>query len=86
MSSYIWLHPGRLLRPDLSVVSGADVVRTLARRGFGDARRRDSHVVLRRGPSRCVVPDHRELKLGMLAGILGQVGISQDDFPDASNR
>jgi len=33
-----------------------------------------------------VVPDHRELKVATLAGILRQAGISKDDYLDASNR
>jgi len=33
-----------------------------------------------------VVPDHRELKVGTLAGILRQAGISKADFLDALNR
>ena len=66
--------------PDLPVVSGADVIRALQRLGFSIARRRGSHVVMRRGPSGCVVPDHRELKTGTLAGILKQAGITKDVF------
>ncbi len=72
--------------PDLPVVSGADVVRALERLGFAVARRRGRHVVLRRGPSGCVMPDHGELKVGTLTGILRQAGISKDDFLDALNR
>ncbi|WP_438873996.1 type II toxin-antitoxin system HicA family toxin [Thiohalocapsa halophila] len=37
---------------------------------FVVARERGSHIVMRRGSSGCVVPDHRELKLGTLSGFL----------------
>jgi predicted RNA binding protein YcfA (HicA-like mRNA interferase family) len=39
-----------------------------------------SHVVLRRGSMGCVVPLHRELKIGTLSGVLKQAGITADEF------
>jgi len=38
---------------------------------------------LRRGSSGCVVPNHRELKTGTLAGVLKQAGVSIEDFTNA---
>ncbi len=69
--------------PKLPRVSGAEVVRALGRLGFAVARQRGSHIVLRRGSSGCVVPNHRELKTGTLAGVLKQAGVSADDFMSA---
>lgn len=69
--------------PKLPRVSGAEVVRALERLGFAVARQRGSHIVLRRGSSGCVVPNHRELKTGTLAGVLKQAGVSAEDFMDA---
>ena len=66
--------------PKLPVVSGAEVVRVLERLGFVVARQRGSHIVLRRGSMGCVVPNHRELKVGTLVGLLKQAGISPDEF------
>lgn len=66
--------------PRLPHLSGAEVVRTLERLGFSVARRRGSHIVMRRGASGCVVPDHREIKLGTLAGVLKQAGLSVEEF------
>jgi hypothetical protein len=37
-------------------------------------------MVLRRGVSGCVVPLHRELKIGTLAAILKQAGVSADEL------
>jgi predicted RNA binding protein YcfA (HicA-like mRNA interferase family) len=55
-------------------------VRALQRLGFAVARQRGSHIVLRRGSTGCVVPNHRELKTGTLAGVLKQAGVSAEDF------
>lgn len=66
--------------PKLPVLSGAEVIRALERLGFAQIRQRGSHVVLRRGASGTVVPLHREVKTGTLAGILRQAGVSQDEF------
>ena len=69
--------------PKLPRVSGAEVVKALRRLGFVVARQRGSHIVMRRGSSGCVVPNHRELKTGTLAGVLKQAGISVEDFLNA---
>lgn len=69
--------------PKLPRVSGAEVVRALERLGFAVARQRGSHIVLRRGSSGCVVPNHRELKTGTLAGVLKQAGVSVEDLINA---
>jgi predicted RNA binding protein YcfA (HicA-like mRNA interferase family) len=66
--------------PKLPVISGMETIKALQTLGFSVARQRGSHVVLRKGASGCVVPNHHELKTGTLAGILKQAGISPDDF------
>ena len=66
--------------PKLPHVSGAEIIRALERLGFRQARQKGSHVVLKRGTSGCVVPLHREVKVGTLAGILRQAGVTGDDF------
>ncbi len=69
--------------PSLPRVSGAEVIRALERLGFSVVRQRGSHVVLRRAASGCVVPNHRELKTGTLAGVLKQAGVSAEQFLEA---
>lgn len=69
--------------PNLPIVSGADVVRTLQRLGFVVARQRGSHVVMRKGSQGCIVPNHRELKTGTLSGLLKQGGVSVEKFVGA---
>lgn len=71
--------------PKLPVVSGAEVVRALERMGFVIVRQRGSHIMMRRGSSGCVVPNHRELKIGTLIGLLKQAGVSPDEFIEALN-
>ena len=66
--------------PKLPRVSGAEAVRALQRLGFEVVRERGSHIVMRREPSGCVVPNHRELKTGTLAGVLRQAGVSAEEF------
>jgi len=72
--------------PKLPVVSGRETIRALEKIGFDVTRQRGSHVVLRKGSQGCVVPDHKELKTGTLAGILKQAGVSIDVFLDALNK
>ena len=71
--------------PKLPVVSGADVVRALEHLGFVVIRQRGSHIMMRRGSSGCVVPNHSELKIGALVGLLKQAGISLEEFIEALN-
>jgi predicted RNA binding protein YcfA (HicA-like mRNA interferase family) len=66
--------------PKLPVLSGEDVLKALERLGFKQLRQRGSHMVIRRGSVGTVVPLHREVKTGTLAGILRQAQVSQDDF------
>ena len=69
--------------PNLPRVSGARAIRALEKLGFVVARQRGSHVVLRRGAIGCVVPNHRELKTGTLAGVLKQAGVTVEQFIEA---
>ena len=66
--------------PSLPHISGADAVRALQKLGFIVARQKGSHIMLRRGSTGCVVPNHRELKLGTLSSVLKQAGVSTDEF------
>ena len=71
--------------PKFPVLSGAEIIRLLERMGFVQVRQRGSHVVLRRGEAGCVVPLHKEVKSGTLAGILRQAGVTIDDLLAASH-
>ena len=66
--------------PKLPHVSGAEAVRAFKQLGFEVARQHGSHIVMRRGASGCVIPNHREIKVGTLAGALRQAGVSAEEF------
>jgi len=66
--------------PKLPRISGSDCISVLKRLGFAQVRQRGSHVILRRGQQGCVVPMHREMKVGTLAGVLRQAGVGADEF------
>lgn len=66
--------------PEPPRVSGREAIRVLEKLGFVVRRQRGSHVILRRGSVGCVVPDHKELKIGTLHGVLKQAGVSVEDF------
>jgi predicted RNA binding protein YcfA (HicA-like mRNA interferase family) len=66
--------------PKLPHLSGAEIIRALERLGFTQARQKGSHVILKRGSIGCVVPLHRQVKIGTLAGVLRQAGVSAEEF------
>jgi predicted RNA binding protein YcfA (HicA-like mRNA interferase family) len=66
--------------PKLPCISGAEAIKALEKLGFKKVRQRGSHAVMRRGADGCVVPMHAELKIGTLAGLIRQTGITNDEF------
>ena len=69
--------------PTLPHISGLAIVQALERLGFEKLRQSGSHVVMGRNGKGCVVPMHREVKVGTLAGLLRQAGVSPDEFSKA---
>jgi predicted RNA binding protein YcfA (HicA-like mRNA interferase family) len=70
------------VNPHQPVVSGRRLVKVLEAEGWEVARQRGSHVRLRKDGRRLglVVPLHRELKKGTVAGILRDAGLHPDDL------
>ena len=68
--------------PKLPRIGSRECLAALQQLGFVVARQRGSHIVLRRGASGCVVPNHKEIRPGTLSGILKQAGVSVEDFID----
>lgn len=76
--------------PKLPRISGGEAVRVLERLGFVKDRQTGSHVVLKKpilaeegiliGEVVCVVPLHRELKIGTLSGVLKQAQVTAEEF------
>jgi predicted RNA binding protein YcfA (HicA-like mRNA interferase family) len=66
----------------LPVVSGAQLIKALELVGWKQVRQRGSHVRLKHADRSLflVVPLHRELKRGTLAGILRDAGLGRDEL------
>jgi predicted RNA binding protein YcfA (HicA-like mRNA interferase family) len=69
---------------DLRGVSGAEAIKALERLGFIRVRQRGSHVILKKstpvGDVGCVVPLHKQLKVGTLHGILKLAKVEVEEF------
>jgi predicted RNA binding protein YcfA (HicA-like mRNA interferase family) len=70
--------------PRLPRISSQEAIRALERLGFVQVRQTGSHVVMKRvtteGEIGCVVPVHRELKIGTLSGILKQARVTPEEL------
>ena len=66
--------------PKLPIVSGKECLAALQRLGFHVTRQRGSHIVVRCGDRGCVIPDHREIRIGTLHGILKQANVDAEEF------
>ena len=66
----------------LSPISARECIRALQRVGFVIDRQAGSHITLIRSdpPGRITVPNHKELKIGMLRGIIRDAGLTVDEF------
>jgi len=64
------------------VISGAQLIAALGKLGWVSVRQHGSHVRLRHPdrPVSLVVPLHRELKRGTLAGILRDAAVDRDEL------
>ena len=73
--------------PRLRKLSGHELVKILCNKfGFTAKRQRGSHIILIKesesGKVGCVIPLHKELKIGTLKGILEQACISEQEFTE----
>ncbi len=66
--------------PKLPRIGSRECLSALQRMGFSVVRQKGSHIVLRRGSSGCVVPNHKEIRTGTLSGILKQAGVTPEEF------
>ena len=55
-------------------------MRALKKLGFVVARQSGSHIVMRRNGQGCVVPNHKEVKVGTVNGVLRQAGVTAEEF------
>jgi len=65
-------------------ISSKELIRALERVGFEQVRQTGSHVVMKKqtasGEIGCVIPMHRELKVGTLSGILKQAKLTLEEL------
>jgi predicted RNA binding protein YcfA (HicA-like mRNA interferase family) len=66
--------------PKFPGLSGNDLIRALQKFGFVVVRQSGSHIVLKNEGRTCVVPNHKELKVGTVNGVLRQAGVAPEDF------
>ena len=66
----------------LPVVSGAQAVRALERAGWVIARRKASHIILKKAATfyTLSVPDHDELDPGTLRSLIRKAGLTVEEF------
>jgi predicted RNA binding protein YcfA (HicA-like mRNA interferase family) len=67
----------------LPVVSGQDVVRALTKAGFEVHHQKGSHIMLKQTSApfaRLSVPNHKELKRGLLRALLRDTGLTREQF------
>ena len=70
--------------PRLTPLPARDCIRALQRIGFVIDRQAGSHITLIRDnpPGRVTVPNHKELKVGMLRRIISDAGLTVKEFLD----
>lgn len=72
--------------PKLPRISSKKAIKALEKLGFQKIRQTGSHVVMKKitsdGEIGCVVPIHRELKVGTLSGILRQAKVTPEESID----
>ena len=69
--------------PRLPVLSGQEMVRILAKAGFEVRHQKGSHIILRKVIAPCLtvsVPNHVEIKRGLLRGLIREAGLTRDEF------
>lgn len=70
--------------PKMPRISSREAIRALEHLGFKQVRQTGSHVVMKKeteaGEIGCVVPVHRELKVGTLSSILKQAQVTVEEF------
>jgi predicted RNA binding protein YcfA (HicA-like mRNA interferase family) len=68
----------------LPVCSGTEAVRVFEKTGWKKSRQKGSHISLVKpgNPAVLTVPLHRELKPGLLRGLIRIAGMSVDEFVD----
>ena len=59
-------------------LSGKEAVKIFEKLGFVITRQKGSHIMMRKDNVGCVIPNHKQIKVGTLSGILKQAGIPNE--------
>lgn len=70
--------------PKLPVVSARECIRALEKTGYYVQRQKGSHITMRRDSprGRVTIPNHKELKPGMLRRIIRDADLTVQEFVD----
>ncbi len=70
--------------PKLRALSGREVCKIMSKHGFQEVRRKGSHIIMQKQEGSTTitvpVPDHGELRIGTLLGIIRQSGLPRSLF------
>ena len=70
--------------PRLRVLSGREVCKVMSQHGFEQVRQKGSHIIMQKKEGNTTttvpVPDHDELRIGTLLGIIRQSGLPRALF------
>ncbi len=61
-------------------ISGFEAMKAFARAGYVFHHQKGSHLVMYRGNSPLVVPNHKELATGMLRALIKDAGLTVEQF------
>jgi predicted RNA binding protein YcfA (HicA-like mRNA interferase family) len=74
--------------PKLRTLSGQAVCKIMSQHGFDQVRRKGSHIIMQKREGNTTitvpVPDHEELRMGTLSGIIRQSGLPRSLFETKS--
>ncbi|MDO9535586.1 MAG: type II toxin-antitoxin system HicA family toxin [Bacillota bacterium] len=71
------------MTPKIPVVSGMDCIKAVEKIGYVVVRQKGSHIRLKEKNGKLppvTVPDHKELRPGLLKKILNDAGLTVEDF------
>lgn len=70
--------------PSVPVVSARECVAALTKVGFRVLRQKGSHITMKRDEpyARVTIPNHKEIKIGMLRAIIRDAGLTVQEFLD----
>ncbi len=64
----------------LPLLSWREVVKALAKAGFGVVRQKGSHLILAKNGYVVPIPKHKEIKRGLLIEIIAEAGLTREEF------